>query len=76
MKVKRFLKNINFKLIQPRNVCWMYEFVPILPVYEISFISHCAGQNTVTYKNKLEKYKVAPSENIICGNLDCGSQIH
>lgn len=54
----------------------MYEFVPILPVYEISFISHCAGQNTVTYKNKLEKYKVAPSENIICGNLDCGSQIH
>lgn len=76
MQLKRLWKNINFKLNQPRNVCWIYEFFQILLVYEISFISYFAGQNTVTYKNKLEKYKIAPRKYIVDGHSDCDSLIH
>lgn len=59
MQLKRLCKSINFKLNQPRNVCWIYEFLQILLVYEIPFISYFAGQSTVTYKNKLEKCTIA-----------------
>ena len=51
-------------------------FLQLLPVYETSFISYCAGENTVTYKTKLEKCQIAPRKYFVHRNSDCDSQIY